>query len=340
MRRPWLIPFAPIYWLITSARNSLFDLGILRSHSFDVPILCIGNLSAGGTGKTPHTEWVIRQFKDKYKIAVLSRGYGRITKGYLEADEHSTVRDIGDEPLQIHQKFPEVKVVVSENRVFGIEMLMSKDDAPDFIILDDAFQHRYVNAGLKWLLTPWDDLYTKDYILPLGNLREDIRGAERADLITVTKCPGKPSPFERADYRKELSPTEIQTLGFSRMSYTPLVDAMNKEVERPKEAVVVTGIANPKPLLKHLSDLGIECVHLGFPDHRQFTYADGQRIVNATESLENPVIITTRKDFVRWPSIDDLEAIPTYIQDIEIVMDDDAGVFTRIIDRFIADFHS
>lgn len=339
MRRPWLLPFAPVYWLITSARNSLFDLGLLRSHAFNVPILGIGNLSAGGTGKTPHVEWVLQHFQDKYRMAVLSRGYGRATKGYLEADMHSTARDIGDEPLQIFQKYPEVKVAVCESRVFGIEMLMSKDNPPEFIILDDAFQHRYVKPGLNWILTPWDDLYTRDFILPLGNLREDTRGADRADLITVTKCPHRPNPFERAEVRTELSPTDIQTVGFSRMSYTPLVDVLNTNVEVPEEALVVTGIANPAPLIKHLANLGIQVHHLGFPDHREFTYADGQRILNRANQLENPVIITTRKDFVRWPNSEELEAVPTYIQDIEIIMDDDDGVFSRIIDRFVANFH-
>ncbi len=340
MRRPWLLPFAPLYWLITSARNSLFDLGILRERSFDVPILGIGNLSTGGTGKTPHTEWVLEKFQDKYRMAVVSRGYGRKTKGYLQADESSTFQDIGDEPLQIYQKFPNVQVVVCEKRVLAIKTLLAQKNKPEFIILDDSFQHRYVAPGLRWLLTPWNDPYTKDFILPLGNLREDIRGADRADLITVTKGPGAPTPLERAEWRKELNPTDVQTLGFSRMHYSHLVDAMNNPVDRPERAVVVTGIAEPEPLIKHLTDMGTECIHVAFTDHRQFTYADAQRIVNATEALDKPVIITTRKDFVRWPNSDDLNAIPTIIQDIEIEMDNDDGVFYRIIDRFVADFHS
>ncbi len=340
MRRFWFLPFSPIYWVITSIRNSLFDLGILRSQSFNVPILCIGNLSAGGTGKTPHTEWVISRFQEKYTIAVLSRGYGRRTKGFISVETTHSAMEVGDEPLQIAQRFPNVKVAVCEDRVFGIEMLLSSADEIHLIILDDAFQHRYVSPGLSWLLTSWNDLYTKDMILPAGNLREDSRNAERADLITVTKSPGKPSPQEREDIRRELAPTDIQTLGFSRMKYAMLVNTNGNAIQkRPSQAVVVTGIAQPKPLIQHFTDLGIECHHVAFKDHRQFTPADVHRMIKACEKLDNPVIITTRKDFVRWPESEELRAITTYIQDIEIEMDDDEGVFYRLIDRFIADFH-
>lgn len=339
MRRIWLLPFSPIYWIIVSIRNSLFDLGVLRSHSFEVPILCIGNISAGGTGKTPHTEWVLDRFQEKYRIAVLSRGYGRSTKGFKYVEPTSSASEVGDEPLQISQRFPKVTVAVCEDRVFGIEMLLTQAKRPELIVLDDAFQHRYIQPGLSWILTPWDDLYTKDYMLPAGNLREDSRSAERADLITVTKCPGKLSTTEREALREELSPTDIQTLGFSRMKYASLVDKKGDAItQKPSEAVVVTGIAKPAPLLKHFKDHDITCHHIAFKDHRQFTHADVHRILIACQQLDEPVIITTRKDYVRWPENDELSSIPTFIQDIEVEMDDDEGVFYRIIDRFIADF--
>lgn len=340
MRRPFLLPFTPLYWVVTSIRNSLFDLGILRSKSFPIPIICVGNISAGGTGKTPHTEWILSQFSSTYKMAVLSRGYGRKTKGFVRATETSSAAEIGDEPLQIAQRFPHVQVVVCEDRVKGVENLLAGSNPPDVIVLDDAFQHRYVEAGLYWLLTAFNDRYTKDYLLPSGNLREDIRAADRADIITVTKCPHTPNLEERENLREELKPTDIQTLSFSRMKYVPLVDASNREIEMPKSALLVTGIAVPEPLIDHLLSLGIELHSLRFKDHRNFTHGDVQRILNAFESKGSECIITTRKDFVRWPLNDELKGIPTFIQDIQIEMDDDTGVIKRRLERFISDFHA
>lgn len=339
MRRPWLLPFAPIYWVITSIRNALFDIGILKSREFPIPIICVGNLSAGGTGKTPHTEWILHHFSSKYDIAVLSRGYGRKTKGFLAVTSKSKARDVGDEPLQIAQRFPDAQVVVCENRVFGVEMLLSGERKPDVIVLDDAYQHRYVSPGLTWLLTAWDDLYTRDFMLPLGNLREDIRGADRADIITVTKCPGEPTPLERDTLRSEINPTELQTLSFSRMKYAPLVTPSGEQVEKPSNAVVVTGIAKPEPLLSYLNGIGVTCTPLVFPDHHAFTHADGERIVNAFSKNQAEYIITTRKDFVRWPEDNaELNALPLLIQDINIDLGHDQGPVLRNIDRFLADF--
>lgn len=340
MRRPLLLPFVPLYWIATSVRNSLFDLGILRSKSFPIPIICVGNISAGGTGKTPHTEWILHQFSKKYKIAVLSRGYGRKTKGYLEATPNSTAREIGDEPLQIAQRFPHVKVVVCEDRVNGVNQLLQDKNAPDVIVLDDAFQHRYVHAGLNWVLTPYNDLFTKDFLLPAGNLREDVRALERADIITVTKCPHKLNQEEREILRREINPTDVHTLSMSRMTYLPLTNAQNHSVQNPKSALVVTGIASPDHLINHLIDRGIEVHSLRFKDHRDYTHSDAQRMINAFENSDVECIITTRKDFVRWPSNAELDAIPTYIQDISIEMDEDSGVIYRIIDRFISDFQA
>lgn len=334
MRRPWLLPLAPLYWLATSVRNSMFDVGLLKSRSFDVPILCIGNLSAGGTGKTPHTEWVLEKLSEEYSIVVLSRGYGRKTKGFQLANSKSTASEIGDEPLQIARKFPHVKVVVCEDRVAGVEKILSAGK-PDLILLDDAYQHRYVKAGMYWLLTPWFDLYTKDAIIPFGNLREDIRGADRAHLITVTKCPGTPSPQERKELAIELNPREDQVLGFSKMIYLPLVNPHNETVGKPSEAVVVTGIAEPAPLLKSLSDKGIKCTHVAFKDHRNFDDADVEKILKATNQLNQPVIITTRKDYMRWPESEALRSIPTYIQDIGIDLNGDEDIYLKTIRGFI-----
>lgn len=318
----------------------MFDLGVLKSRTFPIPIITVGNLSAGGTGKTPHVEWLLRNFSSKYNVAVLSRGYGRKTKGYLEAEADSTAQQIGDEPLQIHQQFPKVKVVVCEDRVFGIETLLSKYKKLDLIILDDAFQHRYVSAGLNWLLTAWDDPYTRDQILPFGNLREDSRGAERADIITITKAPHAPSLEEREAFRRDIQPTEVQEFSFSRMVYKDLVSPSNKVASSPKNALLITGIAKPEPLKEHLLSTGVELSSLHFSDHRDFTYADVQKIKDAFDPEVMECIITTRKDFVRWPKDEGLAQIPTLIQDIEIEMDTDSGPIYRYIDRFISDFEN
>lgn len=338
MRRPLLLPLAPLYGLVTFLRNKFFDWGWLTSTEFEFPVLCIGNLSAGGTGKTPHTEWVLREFSDRYSIAVLSRGYGRKTKGFILANTHSTASEIGDEPLQLFSRFPKVTVAVCENRVEGIHNLHKKYGPFDLVVLDDAFQHRYAKAGLYWLLTPYDDLYTKDYILPVGNLRESRRSSSRADIITVTKCPPTLGEIEYSTLNQELSRKPDVLLSTSKMVYSPLTATRGIPMEAPSNALVVTGIANPKHLLHHVQSLGTHVEALTFSDHHHYTEKDVNMIREAFFQSQADCIITTRKDWMRWPKSEALSNLPTYVQDIEIELMHNAEEVRSQIEQFIQNY--
>jgi len=217
--RKILFPFAILYGIITSIRNFLFDVGILKSYSFDLPIIAVGNLSVGGTGKTPQIEYLIRLLSDTYKIATLSRGYKRQSKGFVLADSGSNATVLGDEPFQFYQKFPEIQVAVDADRKNGIEQLLLQKEIPQIILLDDAFQHRKVKAGFYILLTSYGDLYSNDFILPTGNLRESRSGAKRANIVVVTKCPKMLSHKEQKSIQSKLKLTKNQELYFSFIDY-------------------------------------------------------------------------------------------------------------------------
>ena len=201
--RKILFPFSILYGFITSIRNFLFDIGVLKSYSFDLPIIAVGNLSVGGTGKTPQIEYLIRLLSDKYKVATLSRGYKRQSEGFILANEISDAKQLGDEPFQFYQKFKNIQVAVDANRKNGIEQLLSNSDAPEIILLDDAFQHRKVKAGFYIMLTSYGDLYANDFMLPTGNLRESRSGAQRANIIIVTKCPSSLSLDAQNNIKKQ-----------------------------------------------------------------------------------------------------------------------------------------
>ena len=213
--RKFLFPFAILYGFITSIRNFFFDKGILKSYSFDVPVIAVGNLSVGGTGKTPQIEYLIRLLSSKYKVATLSRGYKRKSEGFVLADAHSNASILGDEPFQFYTKFPNIQVAVDANRKNGIEQLLSQESKPDIILLDDAYQHRKVKAGFYILLTSYGDLYADDFILPTGNLRESRSGAQRANLVIVTKCPENLSLDEQQKIKEKLKLSVSQELYFS-----------------------------------------------------------------------------------------------------------------------------
>ena len=217
--RKLLFPFAILYGFITGIRNFLFDKGVLKSYSFDVPIIAVGNLSVGGTGKTPQIEYLIRLLSPSYKVATLSRGYKRKSEGFVLADSTSNAEILGDEPFQFYKKFNNIQVAVDANRKNGIEKLLSQTNKPEVILLDDAFQHRKVKAGFYILLTSYDDLYSDDFILPTGNLRESRTGAKRANLVVVTKCPATLSPDEQNKIQAKLNLTSNQELYFSYIEY-------------------------------------------------------------------------------------------------------------------------
>lgn len=291
-----LFPFSILYGCITSIRNFLFDKGILKSYSFDIPVIAVGNLSVGGTGKTPQIEYLIRLLSDNYKIATLSRGYKRKSKGFILADETTTAAFLGDEPFQFYKKFPKIQVAVDADRKNGIEKLLSQSDKPDVILLDDAFQHRKVKAGFYILLTSYDDLFYKDFLLPTGNLRESRSGANRTDLIIVTKCPKNLSYEEQNNIRNEIGLDK--DIFFTFIDYDEKVYSVDKELEvnsiKKSDKLLVAGIAKPEPFFRHLDAKINE--KISFPDHHNFSDSDIENIKNKSK---NSLIITTEKDFVR-----------------------------------------
>ncbi|MBP6550637.1 MAG: tetraacyldisaccharide 4'-kinase [Flavobacterium sp.] len=296
--RKILFPFAVLYGFITSIRNFLFDKGMLKSHSFNVPIIAVGNLSVGGTGKTPQIEYLIRLLSPKYKIATLSRGYKRQSKGFVLADSTSNAEILGDEPFQFYTKFNNIQVAVDADRKNGIEQLLLQKNKPEVILLDDAFQHRKVKAGFYILLTSYGDLFCDDYMLPTGNLRESRSGAKRADIIVVTKCPANLSLDEQNEIKSKLQLNSDQELYFSYIDYDDSVYSEDKvlkvsEIENV-DKLLLAGIAKPEPFFRYLQDESVEC--LTYPDHHHFSEKELLEINNKSK---NKIIITTEKDFVR-----------------------------------------
>ena len=296
--RKLLFPFAVLYGLIAQFRNYLYDAGLLKSHRFDIPVIAVGNLSVGGTGKTPMIEYLIALLSDNYRLATLSRGYKRNTSGFILADQNDSADTIGDEPFQFHLKFPLIDVAVDTSRSNGINQLLSKPIKPQVILLDDAFQHRKVKAGFYILLTSYDDLYCDDLMLPTGNLRELRSGASRADVIIVTKCPPDLTEKKQNKIRRRLKPLEHQELFFSFIKYDEWVYSENHKIrvdfveDEPK--VLLAGIAKPRPFFSYLR--GDQDIMMKFRDHHHFSEAD---ILDILQKAGNRKIITTEKDFVR-----------------------------------------
>ena len=296
--RKILFPIAIIYWLVTFIRNWLYDIGFFKSIEFDndLPIIAVGNLSAGGTGKTPHTEYLIRLLKENYKIAVLSRGYKRSTKGFVLANDAISAAELGDESYQIHTKFPDVTVAVCEERKLGIFKLLYQEEIPDVILLDDAFQHRKVKASFYVLLTAYDDLFSDDYILPFGNLRESAIGKKRANLVIVTKCPATLSEQEQEKVKHKLK-VNVPVF-FTSVAYDTEVfgaeKAMNVSEIISEEKVIVAGIAKPKYFIDYLNS-GNDKVMV-YPDHHNFT---AQEISELNTLAQDKMLVTTEKDYVR-----------------------------------------
>lgn len=304
-----LLPVSWLYGLGVVTRNLLFDCGLLKSRSFDIPVICVGNLAVGGTGKTPHVEHLVRLLKSQYKVAVLSRGYKRKTKGFVLADSDSTALDIGDEPLQIHRKYSDIIVAVDENRCEGIEQLMAM--GAEVVVLDDAFQHRYVNPSLSILLMEHDRLIG-DRLLPAGRLREPLRGMSRADIVVVTKCPDDMADngFEEAErHLSQCSPQvkalTSQKIFFSRMAYKSLEPLFPESGLRPAinadtHVLLVTGIANAAPLEEEVRRHTCHLRHLAYGDHHAFSDGDFAEINKAFAQLPEPrLLLTTEKDAAR-----------------------------------------
>lgn len=282
-------------------RNWMFTRGWLQEREFDVKTICVGNLAVGGTGKTPHCEWIVSHLlNEKSRVAILSRGYGRRTKGFVEATTETTANEIGDEPLQMYQHFNgDVIVAVCEDRCKGIENLLDKHPDIDVIVLDDAFQHRYVRPSRRILLTDYSRLYSADHVIPWGRLRESKKGAQRADVIIVTKCPFHLSALEMQTIREQLKPAESQKLFFTTMNYASMPELDN--AEKPRIALLA-GIAHPQPFKAHFETKNYCIAHtLFFSDHHNFSANDHKRIEAVASDVE--YIVTTAKDYARLQSL-------------------------------------
>lgn len=298
--RKILFPIVPMYYVVIWLRNKLYDFGLKKSKSYDFPVIAVGNLSVGGTGKSPMVEYLIRLLKDKKRLATLSRGYKRETNGFQLVHKDSTAKEVGDEPLQFKTKFANVVVAVDADRRNGISNLKNQNPSPEVILLDDAYQHRKVKAGFYILLTPYYELYCDDIVLPTGNLREPRRGADRAAMIVVTKCPNNLSEGEQERIGKRLAVKSTQQLFFATIDYkNEIISASGKRsvaVLKETPFVLVTGIANPKSLVDYYELLGLHFTHINYPDHHNFT----EKEIN--ELRKHNLIITTEKDYVRLAS--------------------------------------
>lgn len=303
----WLLPFSWIYGSIVRFRNWLFDMGLKKSKSFSIPIISVGNITVGGSGKTPHVEYLIRLLHDKAKIAVLSRGYKRKIHGYVLAEESTTMPEIGDEPFQMHQKFSDIYVAVDAKRARGIENLQNDEATKDVdvVLLDDAFQHRYVKPGINILLVDYHRLIIYDKMLPAGRLREPLSGKNRADIVIITKCPKDLKPMEFRVLTKAMDLYPFQKLYFTSIDYdTPKGVFEEKQIELDKlqdyHVLLLTGIASPKQMEHDLKPMTKDITNLSFGDHHSFKGKDIDRINDAFESMPEPrIIITTEKDAVR-----------------------------------------
>ncbi len=303
----WLLPFSWIYGSIVRFRNWLFDMGLKKSKSFSIPIISVGNITVGGSGKTPHVEYLIRLLHDKAKIAVLSRGYKRKSHGYVLAEESTTMPEIGDEPFQMHQKFSDIYVAVDAKRARGIENLQNDEATKDVdvVLLDDAFQHRYVKPGINILLVDYHRLIIYDKMLPAGRLREPLSGKNRADIVIITKCPKDLKPMEFRVLTKAMDLYPFQKLYFTSIDYdTPNGVFEEKQIELDKlqdyHVLLLTGIASPKQMEHDLKPMTKDITNLSFGDHHSFKGKDIDRINDAFESMPEPrIIITTEKDAVR-----------------------------------------
>ncbi len=324
-----LLPLSFLYGLIILFRNTLFDWGFIPSRSYSFPVISVGNLSVGGTGKSPHVEYLVRLLQNDFTVATLSRGYKRKTKGFFLAGENPDVEQIGDEPCQFAHKFPSAKVAVDEKRVNGINMLTAKFPDLDVIILDDAFQHRHVKPGLSILLTDYHKLYSNDYPMPSGTLRELRSGAQRADIIVVTKTSSVLSPITKRNVEDSLKIRPHQKIYFSYIKhgkFTALPGLnISSSVSKYSMILMVTGIANSYPLEMHLMKHCDRLEKISFNDHHQYTLKDIEKIVDVFDNqlAKNKIIVTTEKDamrLIRPGFMKLLKNFPVFYVPIEIII--------------------
>jgi tetraacyldisaccharide 4'-kinase len=324
-----LYPFAVLYAAVTSVRNYFYDRGLKPQAEFDLPVISVGNLTVGGTGKTPMVEYLVRLLKNDYKVATLSRGYGRDTKGFRMASASDTAATLGDEPYQFHKKFaPEVNVAVGEERALAIPMIIQECDA-EVILLDDAFQHRRVKASFSILLTDFNRPFYLDHVLPAGRLRETRAGAARADVVVVTKCPEDLSEADQDRIRREIAMYTSKPVYFATLDYgDPL--PFGKPVPMIKNVFLVTGIARPEPLVQYITKKYGLARHLAFADHRDYSAGDLKKIQQLSVEQPGTAIVTTEKDMVKL-QVPELASCPVYYLPIAVRFLEQGNVFDEMI---------
>ncbi len=347
-----LYPLTILYGIVVYFRNRLYDFKLLKSVEFDIPIISIGNITVGGTGKTPHTEYLVKLLKEKNAVATLSRGYKRKTKGFRNVEVQSAAIDVGDEPLQIKNKFPDVSVSVCENRVVGVNTVLQQDEdlLPDVILLDDAFQHRRITPGINILLIDYNRPIKEDKLLPVGRLREGIFQMRRAGIIIITKCPKKITPIARRIMEKNVRLKPYQSLYFTTMVYGKLSpvfegEELTEKFYESKEYSIVafSGIASPQTVIDQLSEYSNSIIPLVFPDHHNFTKKDITAIFSKFEEIEtkNKIIVTTEKDSMR---IKDMVGVPEqykkyiYYLPMEVkFLDQEGKFFNQKINNYVGE---
>jgi tetraacyldisaccharide 4'-kinase len=353
MVRNWLLkilllPFSLLYGIGVILRDLFYKFGLLKSVEFNVPVISVGNISIGGTGKTPHIEYLISGLREHLKVATLSRGYGRKTKGYLAIDPRMSADKAGDEPLQFKRKYPDIPVIVSESRTFGIVQMLQQYPGLQCILLDDAFQHRSVQPGLNILLTSFNEPYNNDFLLPVGRLREWPSGANRANAIIVTKCPMEWDPSKREGMLKKIKPKEHQQVFFSRFKYHypySIFDPQQRiEIGKDRDIIVLSAIANTNYMMDFLEHFDNTYHEMSFTDHHLFTANEISQIVQKFEHLSSgqKMILTTEKDAVRLePHLKYLyeKQIPVFVLPVSVeFLDGDKERFDDYVKDFLLNF--
>jgi tetraacyldisaccharide 4'-kinase len=346
-----LYPISLIYGAVTGFRNFLYNTGMLQRHEFRLPVICVGNITVGGTGKTPHTEYLVGLLSKNFRVATLSRGYLRKSTGFRIASSSDDMNSIGDEPLQIHKKFPEVTVAVDRDRVNGVKSILKEKPETEVIILDDGFQHRSITPGLTVLLTDFNRLMINDHLLPYGRLRENVSNMSRADIILITKSPENISPIQRRIIVKEINKAPYQNLYFTSFEYCDPIPVFSHNAGQSlsfagqnKEKcgiVLLTGIANPLPLKDYLTGFFKEIIHLSYPDHHKFTEKEISKVSGAFHNLvsTDKFIITTEKDAVRlreFTNIAEIIRASAYYVPVEIkFLNNDKDEFDNLIFEYV-----
>jgi tetraacyldisaccharide 4'-kinase len=343
--RIFLLPISLLYWLVVGCRNWLFDKQFLRTASFGLPLITVGNLAVGGTGKSPLIEYLAGLLHKKFKVAALSRGYRRRTRGYALVSSHATALEVGDEPLALYRKFPDVPVAVGEERLLAIPELLHDHPETQVILLDDAFQHRSIQAGCSLLLTEYSNLFTRDFYLPTGDLRDLKSRYRAATALIVTKCPIDLSEEKQRSIMAELAPVNGQPVFFTTLAYGSPYHLTQKQFYSftgKEEILLVTGISNPRPLKQYIEERSATYHQLTYRDHHIFSIEDFNEIRREFEKLptENRILITTEKDAVRLEKFSaEIDGLPWYVLPVEHrFLFGDKERFDRLVIDFISDF--